>query len=411
MPSGPCALTILESHATAPSSLTIESFTGPAVYDSGGFWSSGQPTRATAPTDGWYLMYALVGGDASCGYRAYFKVNGTAVNTLNGQSSGGNVSTETMHMQFLNAGDYVELEWQCDRGSRSGSVNFCVTRLPTPLFLGHCANGDSGFLTWVKDTGCKNDPRLWWDAGNPSRVTVDTTGTYLTMTSCVSSNDMWVVLYKNGATALHEAHNQINSLSGSGYAGGPTMVSLHDLTAGDYLEVNTDALVSPAWFAVALIDPATNMVQATTTGSTIANPQPTLMDFQTETIDTDGFHGGTTSRITVPSGLDGDYWVFGNLGIQSTNIIQFRKNGSSVGNTDRNGTPNIGANNNRWTHGHVSWFETLVAGDYFDITIFGTNGRVSDSIGSFLGMLKLDSASVPWPYENCHGVPQIYRRH
>ncbi len=169
----------------------------------------------------------------------------------------------------------------------------------------------------------------------------------------------------------------------------------------------------PSWFAVALIDPLTNMVQATQsvgTTETSFGTQPTLTDFDTELVDTDGFHGATTSRITVPSGMDGDYWVFMDIGIQSTNIIQLFKNGGPLVTTCRNGTPDIGANNNKATHGHITWFETLVAGDYFDVSIYCGPGWATDFNSSYLGMLKLDSEGAPWPYEQCGFVPQIYRR-
>ncbi len=411
MASGPCALNIGNTHATSPTSYTAESFAGPATYDSGVFWDSGQPTRATAPTGGWYFMYASVGGAASCGYRARFAVNGVVVSPVFGQGAGANVSTEAMHMQYLFAGDYIELLWLCTNASRAAVVFLEVTRLPTPLFVGHCANGDSDYLTWVKDEGCQNDPRLWWDEDDPTRVTVDENGTYLVMTAMSSSNDMWVTLVKNHTSVLHQGHNQLNSLNGGAPPGGPTMVSLHELSAGDYLEVNTDTVVFPSWFAVAQLDPLTNMVQAEQTVGTTEQPyvsQPTLTDFDTETVDTNGFHGSPTTRITVPPGLGGDYWVFANASIQSTNIIHLSKNGAVIIGTDRCGTPNIGANNNRWTHGHMTWFETLADGDYFDISIFTAPGRTTDPFGTFLGMMKLDSDSAPWPYESC--VPQqIYR--
>lgn len=55
------------------------------------------------------------------------------------------------------------------------------------------------------------------------------------------------------------------------------------------------------------------------------NGSVTQLDFDTEIYDTDGFHaGGTPSRLTIPSGLDGYYEVYASSGITASTNGSFR---------------------------------------------------------------------------------------
>jgi hypothetical protein len=124
----------------------------------------------------------------------------------------------------------------------------------------------------------------------------------------------------------------------------------------------------------------------------------TKLTFTSETFDTDAYHStsSNTSRITVPSGLDGYYLVGGH--------VQWAQNGTGVRamRVEKNGaTVNGAGNQNPGNAGTAIGFETsvvvhLVATDYVEINVFqssggalvsgGTNGFDSNAIWAyFLG--------------------------
>lgn len=397
-----------ESVASCPTSYTPSTFATPGM-DTSGFWSAGVPTRATIPRNGWYLLHAHVGGDANTRYQCRFKINGTTTTAVSGQGAGGNTSTENLDVLYLFAGDYVELEWLCGASAKSSGNTLQIIRLPTPLFVGDSVTGGGGVLMpLTRKAGPKNDPANWWTSTASTRVTVDTTGTYLVVAQCGSNNsDVWYYVRKNG-TIIHEGHGQINSLTSASPCG-LTFVSVHALTAGDYLQIETSIGAEVNTFAVARIDGVKAAMAKTTTGTTEGSfaSQPTTQTFNAEEVDTDGFHDNATNnhRVTIPSGKAGNYWAFMDLSIQSTNILGLAKNGTGVIGTDRTGSPDIGANNNRWTHGCASWVDALAVGDYFHSYAYTNPGNTSDPLGTFLGLVCMDD----FVYEPDAWVPQVYR--
>lgn len=401
--------------ASFSSSPTAESPTSFATetHDSGGYWDAGDPTKIVFPTDGWYALHGIVGGDTACSYWARFRFNGSELwSAENGQ---GIRTSDTTHrattlvlaIRFCKRGEYAELMWRSSNAGKT-SVNQCqVTRLPAPIFVGESADSDQFDLTWLPLPGCRNNPRLWWDASLPKRVTVDEDGYYLVLFTAVNTNSAFTAIRKNGSH-IDEGHNVKNIFAGAD--GGAVQIGIFHAVAGDYFGGYSDDRAYPANIAVVRLDDAQHMVQAY---QTVGTPGPSgTTTFDAEDPDTHGYHSTPNSRITIPSGQAGTYWVFAQIGKTASSRLRLFKNGSPVATMYRQGTQDIGANNNQYTHACMSWIETLSVGDYFD-TDFSGNATATDTVGTFLGMVKLDDfgESAGSPYEDpCTRRPQIYRR-
>ena len=118
---------------------------------------------------------------------------------------------------------------------------------------------------------------------------------------------------------------------------------------------------------------------AKTAVQSIPNNVETLITWDTETVDTDGFHDNVTnnSRLTVPS--TGTYEIVGNLfwsyGATGPTMFHIYKNGTSIYQRFY-ADPNISAN------GGVSgvWVGTATAGDYFQFYGYHNLGTARDII-------------------------------
>jgi hypothetical protein len=121
--------------------------------------------------------------------------------------------------------------------------------------------------------------------------------------------------------------------------------------------------------------------RATKTGSnqTISNNTYTLVTFNAETYDTDGFHSTSvnTERMTIPAGLAGYYQVTANVGFNTNTtgrrLLQIKKNGSAiaVGEASSATTDNYPAFN-------TSIIVNLTVGDYVDLEVYQTSGGSLD---------------------------------
>jgi hypothetical protein len=114
-----------------------------------------------------------------------------------------------------------------------------------------------------------------------------------------------------------------------------------------------------------------------TSNYTISNATDTLLTFNTEILDTDGFHSTVTntSRITIPTGKGGKYYVFA-WGSYANNTTGYRQleilvNGrtgtpSRVGNDSASSANNMGLN--------PVGAAVLTDGDYIEVNTYQNSG-------------------------------------
>jgi hypothetical protein len=115
----------------------------------------------------------------------------------------------------------------------------------------------------------------------------------------------------------------------------------------------------------------------------VANATGTAITFDSEFIDTDGFHSTSTntSRVTIPTGFDGKYQINGTC-VWSANgagirFLNFYKNGGLV--SQSQGILPNGTFDQPLT-GSFIW--TGVAGDYFEVYGYQTSGGNLNAIGN-----------------------------
>ena len=392
-------------------SATYASVTLTETYDSSNFHSNvTNPTRVTMPETGWYLLRGSGGIPANQGQYVRFLVDGTTAYGTNGQAATANVGAECLHVMCLDAGQYVELQHHGDNGVDAGEGVLQVVRLPTPLF---CGTGSAEANVQCPFTEAVDNGNWHSDSVNPDRVTVDTTGNYMIMVAQTAFTATMGITV-NGVQ-VHTAHNE---MSFGSPAGGCTFIDVRPLNAGDYLGFICDTAYDVTTFAVALVDGVRLAQASQTVGLTVPVPQPALIPFDTELVDTTGFHDNVTnnSRITIPASNAGVYLTYANIECASTNVLQLRENGAGyVNRTCRNGSPDVGANNNRANHGLLGWVANLSPGDYFDTLIQCVPGFVTDILGTYIGTVCLDDfvygagcRNEPAPvivYQRIYGIP------
>ncbi len=130
----------------------------------------------------------------------------------------------------------------------------------------------------------------------------------------------------------------------------------------------------PTWGAA----PAASHIGVRVKGSsnqTIANTTYTILPFNQETYDTSNFHDTSTnnSRLTIPSGLSGYYYIYANLNWNGSTSgyrrQQIYKNGStSVFEVDITFSQDI------WMNVHSSTTLYLSATDYLEMRVYQTSG-------------------------------------
>jgi hypothetical protein len=118
------------------------------------------------------------------------------------------------------------------------------------------------------------------------------------------------------------------------------------------------------------------LVTSTATPQSVANTAATKVNFDSEDFDTDGFHSNVTNntRITIPSGKDGYYFVYGlihwspNTG--GRRVLYIAKNNATV-------VQNEGfsvATNTQYPALWLGQVFNLVAGDYLELEAFQSSG-------------------------------------
>ena len=118
------------------------------------------------------------------------------------------------------------------------------------------------------------------------------------------------------------------------------------------------------------------LLTTTTTDQTTSNTVQAKVNFPVENYDTDGFHDNSTNntRITIPSGKDGYYWVYGNIQwLNSTSgrrIIYITKNNSDALSAEGFSV----ASNTQYPSQSAGIALSLVAGDYVELEAFQSSG-------------------------------------
>ena len=147
-------------------------------------------------------------------------------------------------------------------------------------------------------------------------------------------------------------------------------------TAGQVLTVNSGA-TAPEWTTIST-SPTFVGVSCTGTGTqTINNSSWTMVTFDTEEYDTNGFHSTSTntSRITIPSGKGGYYLLTSHIYVDNSGGAgrrgsQFFKNGNYTNISFVEVAPTSGTYN-----GIVNtWIVNLAVGDYVEVGIWQTSG-------------------------------------
>jgi len=133
-----------------------------------------------------------------------------------------------------------------------------------------------------------------------------------------------------------------------------------------------------AWVTVgASSSSAVGCILYNTANYTISNATDTILTFNTEILDTDGFHSTVTNtgRITIPAGKAGKYYVFA-WGSYANNTTGYRQleilvNGrtgtpSRVGNDSASSANNMGLN--------PVGAAVLAVGDYIEVNTYQNSG-------------------------------------
>lgn len=146
-------------------------------------------------------------------------------------------------------------------------------------------------------------------------------------------------------------------------------------TAGQVLKVNSGA-TAPEWGAAAASGFVGAVAYKSASAQSTSNNTDTIITFDAEEFDTDGFHSTVTNtgRMTIPAGKGGKYLCIANIifaaNATGARSINFMKNGTSAGAFQQ--LNNAGASTS--TIFCVSGILDLVATDYVEINIFQSSG-------------------------------------
>ena len=118
----------------------------------------------------------------------------------------------------------------------------------------------------------------------------------------------------------------------------------------------------------------------------------TVLSWDTETFDSDGFHEGVTnpSRLTIPTGKDGKYLLHGSVGFGANaaadRIVRIRKNGSDATDLAYVRTPLAQSGSNP-TRMQIQAVASLAATDYVELIVYtgatGTSTEATSFVTNF----------------------------
>lgn len=382
-------------------------------FDSDGWHDNAtDPRLMTVPVDGWYLLLGSCQWDepisGSCQVR--FLVDGTTAYGTNGcnrSSLAGLQGCTSTRVLYLTAGQTVELQQYHSANTSSVLWAVAITRLPTPMFSGRSSGGTGGApIDLTEDV----DEANWHSDGtNPSRVTVDTTGTYLVMGSSLSSGgssyDQYTSVYKNGSQAFFCYESVHNSGSEDSFI---PIVAVVSLTAGDYLELVKSQASTDSQFSVSRINDVRCAHATLASDVAVTDGVMQNVTLDSETVDTDGFHStsSNTDRMTIPAGAASVYMYVASITtIADVGALQYIaiNGGAGVASTGMCNTGGPGLDNK--PGGSVlAWVADCADGDYFSEKQ-DTFGDTIEAVGTYACIVCLDDLVYGSSF-----VPQIYRR-
>lgn len=383
------------------------------VTDTDDYFDAGSPTLITAPALGWYLILGHITSASKSSARDVRVVkNGSTVMTDN-QTAQGAVGGSLLGPDFcwfgcLQEGDTLTVEARYATGDTGDADTYAsIVRLPSTFFVGDAGAGASGVidLSTVVDVGG------WHDNGtNPSRVTVDQDGNYLfvaVIPGSASADHLASVLV-NGATFQAQSHR-----AAGGTNGYSTVFGIAELAAGDYLEVSSSTGHGTSSFLVLYLSAAPCCMVKQSAAQGITGGGEVVL-FDTEEVDTDGFHSTVTNtgRLTVPA--DAVY-----LWVGECRLFGFTRSGATVRYNGSSGSPSTYANSpaSTTTAGGacVGLLLSATAGDYAEMLAAhdaaGDQNTVPD--GMRFSVVSLDGLSPPSidcsgnPIEPTAGVRQL----
>lgn len=201
-----------------------------------------------------------------------------------------------------------------------------------------------------------------------------TTGQVLSKTSSTDMDFTWVAQDDSNAiqNAIVDAKGDLIAATAN-----DTPARLAVGTNGQILVADSTASTGLKWAA------SGNFIgcRATKTGSnqSISNNTYTLVTFNAETYDTDGFHSTSTNteRMTIPAGLAGYYEVTASVGFDTNTtgrrLLQIRKNGTAIALTEVSS-----ATSTNYPAFNASIVVNLAVGDYVDFEAYQTSGASLD---------------------------------
>ena len=226
-----------------------------------------------------------------------------------------------------------------------------------------------------------------------------------------AARDAAVTSPQEGNACYLKDTNQVLTYSGSAWVavgGGSPLTTKGDLygfstvdaripigTNGHILTADSTQTLGLKWAAPAGGSFVGCLVTTNSTNQTIPNTSQTKVNFMVEDFDTDGFHDNSVnnSRITIPSGNGGYYFVFGQIQWMNSTvgrrIIYLSKNNTNVINQEGFSV----ATNTQYPCQWVGLVMNLTAGDYVEVEAFQSTGGNHDleceSLGTKFGVWKL----------------------
>jgi hypothetical protein len=226
-----------------------------------------------------------------------------------------------------------------------------------------------GMVSYLQDTNAVEvyNGSAWVGVGNAGDITEVQAGVGIS----VASGTGPIPVITNSSTDLITTAGDL--LYGTA---ADTVARLGIGTAGQVLKVNSGA-TAPEWGAAGGSS-FSGVALSNSAAIAIADSTFTALTFDTEQLDTDGYHStvSNTSRITIPSGKTGKYLIIGavtwNANATGDRYLTLRLNGNSIASQLHMGTA-TGKN-----FGILTTIYSLTAADYIELFAYQASGGSLD---------------------------------